>query len=129
MDIATMVSERMVLIMRLIDADALCANVEGLEERALSCVKGLDPTKDAPYRCQRWTAILSERSAFKYDILAAPTIDAVPVIHGEWIEDGDNQPLSCDKMYCCSNCKQNRRPKSRFTNYCSNCGAKMDLEG
>lgn len=65
------------------------------------------------------------RKLFVKIFKALPTSDVEPVIHGEWIEDGDNQPMSCDKVYCCSNCKQNRRLESRLTNYCSECGAKM----
>ena len=112
--------------MRLIDADALCVNVEGLEERALSYVKGLDPIKDAPYRCQRWTAILAERSAFKYDIIAAPTIDAVPVVHGEWI-DNKNTIIGDLIERNCSLCGQRMTSRiDKLMSYCPNCGAKMD---
>lgn len=52
--------------------------------------------------------------------------NVAPIIIGKWIEDGDNQPISCDKIYCCSNCKKNRKLESQFTQYCSNCGAKMN---
>lgn len=65
----------------------------------------------------------------------APTVDAVPVVHGrwEWADDG----------YCrCSECRQRApvvygvlvedwqdEPRTVMTYYCPNCGAKMDLEG
>jgi len=108
--------------MRLIDADALYDMYVELEEQAIRYIQiGPHPLVDP----RIWSAIRVERTAYKHSIVDAPTIDAAQVIHGEWIEDGDNQPMSCDKMYCCSNCKQNRRPESQFTNYCSNCGAKM----
>ena len=56
-----------------------------------------------------------------------PTVDAQPVVQGKWIEDGDNQPSSCDKVYCCSNCKKNRRFAWQFKPFCEDCGAKMIL--
>ena len=47
-----------------------------------------------------------------------PTVDAVPVVHGQWI-------ISSDGYYpYCSECKV--EPKNgEMTNYCPNCGAKM----
>ena len=45
-----------------------------------------------------------------------PTID--PVKHGKWI-------ISSDGYYpYCSEC--NFRPEGKMTNYCPNCGARMD---
>ncbi len=107
--------------MRLIDGNALYEKTAEWESLAMETLRVQEDNAE----WQRWQTILTERTAFKYDVADAPTIDAEPVIHAEWIEDGDNQPMSCDKMYCCSNCKQNRRSESRFTNYCSNCGAKL----
>ena len=57
-------------------------------------------------------------------IANAPTVDAVEVVHAEWEEiDGD---------YRCTNC--HHAPivgidnEFRLTNFCPNCGAKMDGE-
>lgn len=47
----------------------------------------------------------------------APTVDAEPVRHGIWIED-------CGLVQC-SACYEEYRVR---TNYCPNCGAKMDKE-
>lgn len=55
----------------------------------------------------------------------APTVDAAPVVHGEWIE-GEDEYTSflkcsvCGEEFCSwdSDCAR--------TNYCPNCGAKMD---
>lgn len=44
-----------------------------------------------------------------------PTVDAVPVVHGRWLEGNNRQP--------CSVCRY-RGQKS--WKYCPNCGAKMD---
>ena len=65
----------------------------------------------------------------------APTVDAVEVVHGEWINDvvagfspfDDSLPIWIDVMQC-SVCKEyidGSHPK----NYCPNCGAKMDGDG
>ena len=54
----------------------------------------------------------------------APTVDAVEVVHGEWIHHyyDSGEPID-DKWYCseCHMCNDHRR-----TWYCPNCGAKMD---
>ena len=53
-----------------------------------------------------------------------PTVDAVPVVHGEWIHHyrDSGEPID-DKWYCseCHMCNAHRR-----TWYCPDCGAKMD---
>lgn len=52
----------------------------------------------------------------------APTIDAAPVVHGEWkFDDFDGD----GKDYTCSICGWSCYSDS---NYCPNCGAKMDEE-
>lgn len=50
-------------------------------------------------------------------ILSAPAADVAPVRHGFW----KNQLA----LYKCSNCKVHQIEQ---TQYCPNCGAKMDLE-
>ena len=51
----------------------------------------------------------------------APTVDAVEVVHGEWIYDH-----WCE--FKCSNCGHwsDSKPYKGRENYCPNCGAKMD---
>lgn len=49
----------------------------------------------------------------------APTVDAVPVRHGRWIRSGGNKY----PIYTCFECKY---PSSEKTNFCPNCGARMD---
>lgn len=66
-----------------------------------------------------------------FEILDAPTVDAVEVVHGEWstIED-DYCGLTALK---CSECNQEYwfedEPPMKIYNYCPNCGAKMDGDG
>jgi len=68
-----------------------------------------------------------------------PTIDAVPVVHGEWLPYEFCTDGTWDK---CSVCGVAHRTRSKYTgyidgkeytiqdrmNYCPNCGAKMDGE-
>lgn len=49
-----------------------------------------------------------------------PTVDSVEVVHGRWMHHEN------DIAYC-SNCEADAVEDG--TNYCPNCGAKMDLEG
>lgn len=52
-----------------------------------------------------------------------PTIEAVPVIHGEWVKTSEYMPI-----YGCSICKERNLFKNGdnvFSNFCPNCGAKM----
>lgn len=63
----------------------------------------------------------------------APTIDAVPVVHGTWI---DLRKDDADFEIECSACgetlglgDERQTPSEVGLNYCPNCGAKMDLEG
>lgn len=58
--------------------------------------------------------------AFIYEIEQAPTIEAEPVRHGKWIE----YPIA-DGMNQCSECGVLRFGDS---NYCPNCGARMDAK-
>jgi hypothetical protein len=67
---------------------------------------------------------------------SAPTIDAVPVVHGRWVRAAGKSNI----WYCsvCSdkiNYKQNRRtynipkvPVEQKNKFCRNCGAKLDAK-
>lgn len=65
------------------------------------------------------------------DISKAPTVEGAKEAHGEWRFD------SCNATYFCSNCwEEILECKGEdgcndfcFTNYCPNCGAKMDGDG
>ena len=63
------------------------------------------------------------------DIRNAPTIDAVPVRHGKWIDKG----LYANRRAChewqCSECGEHViEVDASLCNYCPNCGARMDKE-
>ena len=53
---------------------------------------------------------------------SAPTVDAVEVVHGRWIQSEPGYKL-------CSHCMADVAIYSGHRNYCPNCGAKMDLKG
>ena len=55
------------------------------------------------------------------EIEAATTVDAEPVRHGQWVSE-------CEPHYECSVCHHWFHLYDR-TNYCPNCGAKMDGDG
>lgn len=62
---------------------------------------------------------------WRVDLSHYPVIDAVEVVHGEWIVCGDGKyvPLMCS---ACG--KTTFWYHAQTANYCPNCGAKMDLE-
>ena len=92
--------------MRLIDADAL-------------------KKQYYPFPC----AIGVENAVTIRAINEAPTIDAAPVMHGEWVLQGENEhdyETSLEEK--CSLCgryvyRYDTQPQD---NYCPNCGARMD---
>lgn len=57
-----------------------------------------------------------------------PTVPDRP--QGEWIEVGDNQPYSKDKLYGCSKCRFGGYLLSdtKNVNFCPNCGARMNYQ-
>jgi len=57
------------------------------------------------------------------DIDNTPTVDAVEVVHGRWIEEIEKNEAFESEMVKCSVCGQLRFFES---NYCPNCGARMD---
>ena len=61
----------------------------------------------------------------KAPIVLKPNVDAVPVVHGRWIDE--NQDDSLDPRMRCSICTGVESPLLKWR-YCPNCGAKMDGE-
>ena len=106
--------------MRMIDADALIKSAELFEVKAYARGSGRSIVHFAK-------ALLSN------EIAKAPTIEAEPVRHGRWERYCDDKfmgygadgKIKYRKVYTyeCDNCRHGTAVK---TNYCPNCGAKMD---
>ena len=58
-----------------------------------------------------------DKSVMHRILIQMPTVDAVPVRHGHWIEDPDDWECQCSECGHLSSCR---------TVYCSACGARMD---
>ena len=86
--------------MRLIDADALGVGL---------CSRDVLP---ADY-CAGWNGLIRL-------LEKAPTVDAVPVVHGRWL----NNDIPDSILSKCSEC--GILYGSSAFNYCPNCGARMD---
>lgn len=104
--------------MRLIDGDAL---VEALMMYTWTDEDGWE-IDDAELK----------REYIKEWMPTLPTVDAVPVKHGQWLEDEKAYPGPDLSNYVCSSCKRvggtwikGLKPENLFT-YCPWCGAKMD---
>lgn len=95
--------------MRMIDKDALMADIKATIEDS-GCVNHEGEIMDC--------------------IEYAPTISAVPVVCGEWVQK--HHTISLDNMTLtgtyptCSLCDYAWLGVAKNTNYCPNCGAKME---
>lgn len=100
--------------MRLIDADELEKELEKMTQDFLD-----DKTIQGDF-CAGVTVEMLE------EVRKAPTIDAVPVTHGHWVEKELFIPWcddDVDVFYECSCCGTESGGTSP---YCPNCGARMD---
>lgn len=94
---------------RLIDADALDRKIVGMTNEPAYLHTGED-----------WLNGLCMAMAI---VNEAPTVDAVPVVHSEWIpvdDDGDPGDTKCKRCGCYHHVWE------AFGYYCQHCGAKMD---
>ena len=96
---------------RLIDANALLKEFENRQEQQINEYCDCFLNDDQELSTEWWCV---------EDLVAsAPTIDAVPVVHGrwKWTQNG----------WCCSACyKKSLVEAVAFAKYCHRCGAKMD---
>lgn len=110
---------------RLIDADAL-------KKEIVDFKLNLHPQNQ-----DYGTGYFSALSVVEGMLAYAPTVDAVPVVHGRW-ECTYNEEWG-ETDVACSNCKDTRTINGCYVtstgescyfddNYCPNCGAKMDME-
>lgn len=91
------------------------------EKRLISVEKTVKELEGEIY----WTD--STKAAIRAFLRTVPAVDAVEVVHGEWVHHyyDSGEPID-DKWYCseCHMCNGHRR-----TWYCPHCGAKMDGDG
>lgn len=109
--------------MGLIEADAILASLRESRDRANVWLSD----------CLEYGSNMTERAeqtvmTFNKCILrvkGAPTVDAVPVVHGYWIKFGVSDKDG-NQLYRCSVCKceEIHSPLVKV-NYCWNCGALM----
>ena len=92
---------------RLIDANALDAKLDELMTR---------------YSAQGRKEVADDYNFVRTVLLTAPTVDAVEVVHGRWINPYMNR--YGHPCHCCSVC--GFKASYQDKNYCPNCGAKMD---
>ena len=59
----------------------------------------------------------------------APTVDAVEVVHGRWVQIGYDKALDRITCSCCKDYWNIEDNQTQYFNYCPNCGAKMDGDG
>lgn len=103
--------------MRLIDADALMKKYNLKDATKYG-------NRDAEQQNHSYSTMMLYEVADMID--DAPTIEAVPVVHGEWVK------AKYDAEYECSNChciEYECLTKSGFKlpDFCPNCGAKMKV--
>ena len=80
---------------------------------------------------------LNVMTAIRDRLEALPTVDAVPVRHGKWVDENGNRPYGYRFNWLCSECG---RPQHTSTakllkefeeehRWCHFCGARMDGKG
>ena len=81
------------------------------------------------YKLEELLRSNSGRYHHKDDVIAAiagqPTVDAVEVVHGRWVNPYINR--YGHPCHCCSEC--GFKASYQDKNYCPDCGAKMDGDG
>lgn len=104
--------------MKLIDADALINDIEELITEYEEAMRDSEehPEKYPEDYKTRAMNLIAGLIATKVEVDNAPTIDAEPVKHGEWIE-GD--------MLECNQCHHRMIVGGGAYNFCPNCGARM----
>ena len=97
----------------MIDVDALKADY-GMADDCKDCKTG--------YRSCEYDRIYSKMDFCGW-LDDAPTVDAIPVVHGRWIPCNSKYGHD-EKVYLCNQCNHNVGFKKM--NFCPNCGALMD---
>lgn len=105
--------------MRLIDAEDLYSRFE--DEYKVSYKKAMATLSDY------WRGIHDGIDWGCLRIIKAPTIEAEPVRHGEWVKNEKESEKHIEAIYYCSICQNwEAWGETEKTKYCPNCGAKID---
>ena len=98
---------------QLIDANALITTIQGTASEV---------ARTSPYEPEWFTRLAQRQFEILGIIDEAPTVDAVEVVHGEWVVCGDGEYVP----FMCSACgKTTSWYHAQTANYCPNCGADM----
>ncbi len=97
--------------------------IENLETQILAC-EPADETEPLVNRIVKACVPKLLRNTVDW-LNARPVVDAVEVVHGRWVwkETGEEE---YEMYWVCSKCGDHTYFE---TNYCPNCGAKMDGDG
>ena len=105
---------------RLIDANALKEKLQGHHDFFVDGVGGFR------YLTPKDKSRVDEIDNCIAEIVNAPTVDAVEVVHGRWVLRQDDGY----EWYECSSCRaqplNDNVERPVLSDYCPNCGAKMD---
>ena len=107
--------------MRLVDADNLYEKACDLEAQALSYVGKIGNDESKIEEWKIWSAILTERTAFKHDVYDAPTVTPAARQRGKWIEQAGAVGYECSVCHKWLDVFQG----SADMNFCPHCGADM----
>ena len=112
--------------------------VDGTADKPYYSIEWFDPTKKEYYLgySSYFIEFVFNWLSECFEIVDAPTVDAVEVVHGVWMDFADSFDKRRGRMDLrCSVCR-NRASKFVYgtedwwdgckPNYCPNCGAKMD---
>ena len=120
--------------MRLIDADAKALNPETINgtdfDTAIKEVETFLNSDECKYPLHIYLCAVRDFAEWYRDELKeAPTIDAAPVVRGEWIDTYADDKEIGDFVKHCSICHNAIIKRlSASLKYCPNCGAKMESE-
>ena len=107
---------------RLIDANALSQKIGNMKSEITHNRGGYQYCNEDEKN--EWDKL----DSFDSLVCDAPTVDAVEVVHGRWIDDGGLDEDG-NGQYRCSCCGVGEKHNPTVTvSYCWNCGAKMDGE-